>query len=511
MDLLTDRVQSLKVLTARTEARVLIALAKTQHFLLLFRQRAGPFAFSVASLLALLAYRRPFQDAVLRLSDPRDLQLAVGALIGTVLTLGYSLSIIPVQRAAEVYTPSIVRLFRGSRSIRFLSGALLSLCLLSFASVLSPVVGINSVETIPILIVFLGVALDLLRQLFRSVTRLLEPKEAVWRLERETRRALERLHRGFERMADLSWRALPRKKQAEFSKEQYLKKFYLHSPGHDNVLESCATDLTEIAQKAVERADLSSLAFEAISAQRQLGIDSIEIRKTALLYTPVDIMVVKTNAEGQLDRIYENLLAVNRGAIRRGSQSVSRWVIRALGAMAQHMSTVRQEPAYKHFGSIATGPIVYCKMAIRDAMAAEDDDAGYEGADTLSSVSRNSPAGTSLNVHLQTVDGIFQIVRAFLTSPGKGVHVNEPLKRGLEILHILCERKDPALIPALRSFLEELQSLLPVVAVIETGQFAELLHLPLAPAYDNSVASSLPWLIQRSAAFVEKEASSPRD
>jgi hypothetical protein len=88
--------------------------------------------------------------------------------------------------------------------------------------------------------------------------------------------------------------------------------------------------------------------------------------------------------------------------------------------------------------------------------------------------------------------------------------INEPLKRGLEILHILCERKDPALIPALRSFLEELESLLPLVAVIETKQFGELLHLPLAAAYDTSVESSLPWLIQRSAALVEKETPTPR-
>jgi len=450
-----------------------------------------------------------FQNVLLQLPDPLALQLAVGALIGTVLTLGYSLSIIPIQRAAEIYTPSIVRLFRDDRSIRFPFLALLSLCLLSFASVLSPVIDTAPTKTVPILIIFLGAALDLLRQLFRSVTRLLEPKEAVWRLEQEARRALERLHRGFERMAELSWRALPPAKQAEHTKQQYLKWFYVNSSSHGNVVDSSSAELTEIAQKAIARADLS-LTFEAMNALRQLAIDSIEIRKTALTYMPVDVFVVKTNAETQLDRIYENLLAVNRSGIRQGSENVSMWVIRALGSVAQHMLTVRQEPPFEHFSSLAVSPISYCKMAIRDAMGAGVDDAGYTGAATLSGVSCNAPDGArALDVHLQTVDGIFQIVRKFITSPGKAIHGNEPLKRGLEILRALCQRNDLALDHVLRSFLDELQLLVPVTVVLETGQFGELLHLPLAPAYDASFESSLPWLIQRSTASIKKDDAHP--
>jgi hypothetical protein len=450
-----------------------------------------------------------FQNVLRQLTDPRALQLAVGALIGTVLTLGYSLSIIPIQRAAEIYTPSIVRLFRDARSIRFPFLALLSLCLLSFASVLSPVINIAPTNTVPILIIFLGAALDLVRQLFRSVTRLLEPKEAVWRLEREARRALERLHRGFERVAELSWRALPPEKQAEHTKEQYLKWFYASSSGYGDVVDSSSGVLTEIAQKAIARADLS-LTFEAINALRQLAVDSIEIRKTALTYMSMDIFVVKTNAEKQLDSIYQNLLAVNRSGVRRGSENVSIWVIRTLGSLAQHMLTVRQEPPFEHFSSLAISPISYCKMAIRDAMGGCVDDAGYMGAATLSGVSCNAPAAArALDVHLQTVDGIFQIVRSFITSPGKAIHVNEPLKRGLEVLRGLCERNDLALDRVLRSFLDELQSFVPVATVLETGQFGELLHLPLAPAYDPTFECSLPCLVQRSTALVREDAAHP--
>jgi hypothetical protein len=401
-----------RFLSPRTEARILTFFGETRQSFRRACHRAGPFVFSLSSLFGLLAYTPRFRRTLLQLSSPRDLQLAVGALVGTILTLGFSLSIIPIQRAAEIYTPSIIRLFREARSIRFPFLALLSICLLSFGSVLSPLFGISPTDTIPVLIIFLGVSLDLLRQLYRSVTLLLEPKAAVWRLERQGRDALQRFHQGLEKAADLSWRALPVEKQAEYTRENYLTRFYANNQTHDRTVGTLATELTEIAQKAIERADLS-LVFEAIDALRQLVIDSIEIRKSTLVYLPVEVMVVKANAEKPLDRIYECLLAVNRSAVRRASENVSIWVIRAFGQIVRHMMTIRQKPPLEHFASLATGPISYCKMAIRDAMAAGIDDIGYEGAATMATISCNAPAHTTTrDVHLHTLDGVFQIVKS---------------------------------------------------------------------------------------------------
>jgi hypothetical protein len=172
----------------KVEAQLRTAAAKTMRRVRFIARAVGPFVFSILGLSCFSVYLPRFHAALAQLPNPRDLQLAVGALIGTVLTLGFSLSIIPIQRASEMYTPTIIRLFRTARAIQLPFLALLSICLTSFASVLLPVAGIAATKTIPILIIFVAISLDLLRQLYRTVTALLQPKEAVWRLERTRRR-----------------------------------------------------------------------------------------------------------------------------------------------------------------------------------------------------------------------------------------------------------------------------------------------------------------------------------
>ncbi len=471
-------------------------------------KRVRPFLFSFLSLVSLVAYFPRHRRILTELPSPRDIQLAVGALIGTILTLGFSLSIIPVQRAAEVYTPTIVRLFRESRNIRYPFLALLSLCLLSFGSVLSPLVAIKPNDTIPILIVFLAIALDLLRELYRSVTLLLEPKEAVWRLEREARERLQQIHRMLERAADLSWRALPAETQGTQTREDYLKVFYLRNPVHDQTVEGRAADLTEIAEKAVERADWT-LSFEAIQALGQLAIDSIEIRKTSLTYAPVNLMVVHANTERNLSTVYEDLLGINRTAGRRGAEKVCLAVIRTLGHVAQHMTTVKQDDYHTQFASLAVGPLLHSKMAIGEALAAGFEDAGYTGSSTLFAVANSTPPNTGQDLLFHAVDGIFEILNVLLAAKGKALHTAEPLKRGLEILHVLCARQDSALDRVTRRFLEKLHLLVPVSITLETKQFGELLHLPLAAAYDVGNESSLPNLIRRALVLFQEHPDRP--
>jgi hypothetical protein len=228
------------------------------------------------------------------------------------------------------------------------------LCLASFACVLAPLAGLDPVDTIPVLIVFVAISLDLLRQLYRSVTALLQPKEAVWRLEREARDFRLRQHRRLEQSADLAWRALPTEQRHRHTREGSLKAFYANNPVHDRTVESRAAELTEIALKALDRTDLS-LFFEAITALAELAIDSIGIRKSALTYAPVEFMVVKSNAGTLLDRIYEDLLDVNRAAIRRPSETASGQVIRVFSRIAQHMLRVHQEPPFAHSASLGSG------------------------------------------------------------------------------------------------------------------------------------------------------------
>jgi len=60
---------------------------------------AGPWGFTLVGFACLTLSK---SGGLAKLEPVRDLQLAVGALVGTILTLGFSLSIIALQRAVSV-------------------------------------------------------------------------------------------------------------------------------------------------------------------------------------------------------------------------------------------------------------------------------------------------------------------------------------------------------------------------------------------------------------------------
>jgi hypothetical protein len=70
--------------------------------------------------------------ALTNFTHAREFSIAAAGFIGTVLVLAFTLSIIPVQRAAESMPVSVVRLFARDPINALLFLALALLCLLSF-------------------------------------------------------------------------------------------------------------------------------------------------------------------------------------------------------------------------------------------------------------------------------------------------------------------------------------------------------------------------------------------
>ena len=449
----------------------------------------GSWGFTLAGTVCLALYAK--SDRLVELQPVRDLQLAVGALVGTILALAFSLSIIPLQRAAESYSPSILRLFREHRGLQAVFLGLLSICFCCFGLIISPIFDVDPTATVPLVLLLLGVSLDLLRRLYVLITRLLEPQEAVRRLSEDARRKLGALHEALMRVSNLSWLSLPPEEQEKCTPEQYLAYSYEKSQAHDDFVRVRSAELAEIAQKATVRNDWS-VAGVTLNAMHRLAIDAIECRKSALVFYPADFLVIKATAEKPLGRVYEDLLAVNRTAVRQGAENVSMMVIRTLGSIAEHMTNIRRPEPMQHSAPLAATPIFYCRSAVRETMAKGMDDAGYEGAATLAKVSHAAPTSTDVqDVHALVIDGIFEILNLFAVSPEKAVHLKEPLDRALEVLHGLVERKDFHAEYLTRDFLRKLEVLLPFGLALEVTEPMALARHPVGPPYDPSSNRSL--------------------
>lgn len=153
-----DRRSLQRWITPERELRFWMAKENARKAVRWFRRATSPFVFTLCGAgCLLLLYTRA--GTLYKLGAVRDLQLAIGALAGTIIALGLSLSIIPLQRAAEIYSPSILRLFREHRGIQNVSVGLLAICFASFAMVTSPIFGIAPSATVPWAFLLLGTSL----------------------------------------------------------------------------------------------------------------------------------------------------------------------------------------------------------------------------------------------------------------------------------------------------------------------------------------------------------------
>ena len=177
------------------------------------------------------------------------------------VALVLSLSIIPVQRAAEVFSPSINRLFRQDRTTRFIFVTLAVLCLLSFA--LPTTTGILDGRVLLFMqIVIIALTLDLLRWYHRHTVRLLEPQEPLNRLVRAIKKYIDQIQQTVSRQARLQWGTLTEEQKRNNSPEDFESALYLKVfSRHSDYINALTSELAEIALKAVARGETRTAEF----------------------------------------------------------------------------------------------------------------------------------------------------------------------------------------------------------------------------------------------------------
>src|SRR6266542_5817158 len=136
-------------------------------------------------------------------ADSRTIFLAVGTLLGTMIVLAISLSVIPLQRAVSISTSLAVRLYRDDRvSARIL--AVLSLqAVASFGLALVAMPTRTRQILLSLQLAEVALAFDLLRLHFRRIARLLDIGTAVADARREAERLIRRTARMVSRRARL--------------------------------------------------------------------------------------------------------------------------------------------------------------------------------------------------------------------------------------------------------------------------------------------------------------------
>jgi hypothetical protein len=116
-----------------------------------------------------------------------ETHLAAAQIIGAALALVLSLSIIPAQRAAELFSISVLKLFAKDRSLITVFLVLVAATMLSLLLGTGWLKGLDAKLSLSVQFILLGISFDALRHFYVSTLDLLAPESAIKRIVAESK------------------------------------------------------------------------------------------------------------------------------------------------------------------------------------------------------------------------------------------------------------------------------------------------------------------------------------
>lgn len=430
-----------------------------------------------------------------------EFSIAVGALIGTVLVLTFTLSMIPVQRAAEGMPVSVVRLLARDSVNAFLFLVLAFVCLLSFSLGLYKGLWLRAQTALPLQLLLIGVTFDLVRWHYRHTLGLLEPIRAVNSLLAQALAAINSIDRRVRRAAFVQWWLFPRQTRREVGvRDKLIAAIYRTVPNHAALINQWTQELQEAALRSVEQVEtrVASAAIDAITLMARRYLDCRRHTLTPILVNMLG--VYDSDLRGVLTPVYESLMRIGLGAIAAKNEPVVIRVIQGLQEVALTCVTLQSRAFREGRAPLAAMPLAYLEKCALAAVAEGLHDAGLEAARSLASVSVAAPANTDLaDVHTPTADSIVKIVASLLTR-NQSALANMCVEDALQSLWSVVMSRHFRAKFYFGHVVRELSSLFPLAIVLDAANGRNLMTTPLAPMYDLSRNVALAHLVAAIAA-----------
>jgi len=264
-----------------------------------------------------------------------EVSLTCTQVIGAALALILSLSIIPAQRAAEAFSPAVLKLYAKDH---WLVGAFLTLALTTAGSVLLGTNFLPGIDRISIGIQFLllGISFDALRIFHGRTLDLLIPQTAIQLVIRECTKLLSRVTRKVERLTRLE--ALT----SSSAPTDASRAIYFSASQVSGALRFWIAQLDEIAHKLIARRDTTT-ANGIIAAMGRIGTQYSEARRKSLILLPdFDNLFAGgvSDISDVLNPIYESIRVICEDSAQAPNELVVKQGIQTLAAMTTHAMTM---------------------------------------------------------------------------------------------------------------------------------------------------------------------------
>lgn len=337
--------------------------------------------------------------------------IATGGMIGTIIALVFSLSVLPIQRAAESFGPSITKSYVEDKVTKFISIMLGLLCLVSFGLGAGHAMLTNERVWVAIELVVIGLALDIVRWHRRHISRLLQPQVAVKRLRNTAIKCIDRYGRIVRRLAERQLRLLDDQSVTVHDVERELWR----SKASPNVIvhQLFLNEIAEGASKAIGRGEVLG-AKASIYSIKLIACCYLEARRDNLsLFRTSDGLLGAWDSDisAVLNPVYEHLRRVFVVGATQKNEVNCADVLSALGDIAVKVANLTSSGRSDLTGALTYMPMGYLAELTKEAQRGGLDEVALKGSHELLRVCEQAPQEVlHTYVHVPAVNCWFELV-----------------------------------------------------------------------------------------------------
>ena len=458
-------------------------------------------------LLAIILFSPFAQQAISQYKNVDTLFIAIGGMIGTMIALVFTLSIIPIQRAVETFSLSIAWMYRNDRVTQFIYIVLSLFCLLSFVLAIENIFQTKKSLLLPIGIFVVAVTFDMLRWHYRRISQMLTPRDAIERLTSKVYEYINNTQQRVSQFAQIQWKMLTEEQKGNQTKEQIETDLYRAFRNHYYPINNWTSELAEISYKAVGKNEIYSSEL-AIAALVRIACHYLDTRKgNMIVYPSSDALFLSSESDvnSVLSPIYEHLKNINRNAVTLKAETTCIHVVRAFGRIASHTASLKS-PAFQEYTIPITGlPLGYLEECILSAQRNGLDDVVLQGSREVLNVTKSAPNNVQItDVYSPAIEAWNSMILTILVT-GKGVFANEITKDLMVLLFNLLKQKHYQFNHTLGDVLRKIEALIPYAIAHEKMFGSPFVGLPLSVPYDLSNSLSIPYLVAQGKVLIKEE------
>jgi len=478
---------------------LLLVMLKARYQLLIKGRVAlaicGTSLATIAALCLAATFIFTLPENMLGSLEVSEVHLASAGIIGTALALVLSLSIVPAQKAADVFSSAILRLYARDRTTVGV------FALLSFSALISLLFGtgwtfsISPRYSLAAQFVFLGVSLDALRVFYNRALNLLNPSTALRLVSSECERHIKRTSDDVERLVQIYRRAVG---------GESIARYVLHTRTNlSAALNEWTTQLEEFAHKGMARRDTQAVSA-IVRTMAYIGEKYCDVRRNSIFLLPdfsggmpVGISDIGT----VLNPIYESIKRICEDAVKQSNEAIVQGCLQTLGNMTSHAMTMVHTSDSYHTAPLAFSPVFYVGLCAKAAVPAGMEDALLAAIEAAGKVfAKISNDTDTRTAEAQALEVLFTIAMSSYTR-----HASASCFRSVEMM-LLAARNDIRMrgyhqVAALLSdVLPKIAALMGLEVAMEKGGHRVMLTFP---PYSIGFEANIPALLGEIAAQVK--------